>query len=842
MNNITTTIARAATLALLLMVAGCAAEKNFRRGEELQVANRSEEALAEYRQALQAEPTNARYRIAYLNARDRSVQQWIDEADRARRQGQAADLDRARSLYDRVLRLDENNGRAQAGMADLDRDLRHAEYLARARTEALQNNPDMAQSRLRWILSENPQHAGALALRSQLAEQRAKPRLNTATRLAEAFRKPVSLEFRDAQLKQVFEVLSRSSGLNFILDKDVRGDQRTTVFLRNSTIADAVALTLLTNQLDQRVLDGNTVLIFPNNPAKVREYQQLTVKSFVLASADAKTVANSLKTILKAKDVVIDEKQNMIIMRDSPEAVLMAEKLVALHDQPEAEVMLDVEILEIKRSRLTDLGVQYPSQVSFAPLTSATGGQLSVSDLRNLRSSTIGASVGSIGFQATTTNSDINVLANPRIRSRNREKAKVQVGQRVPNITSTSTSTGFVAETIQYVDVGLKLEVEPTVSPDGEVAIKVGLEVSNILRQVQTKGGSIAYEIGTRNANTVLRLRDGENQVLAGLINDEDRRSVTGLPGLAALPLAGGTLFGASQTDYQKSEIVLSITPRIIRPAFRPDLDMGEFESGTEANLRSKGIESGDASAGPQAGPARQPQPPQRQQAPQPATTPALPLPALPAPPPPQAAGSGPRALPEPEATPAEADTGPAPGEADVGVGGNGSEAIAPSRPLPAAGPAEPEPPATPEPEKAPAGPSDLSWRGASGVGVGGTMTVDLWLNASQALSVVPLNLNYDPRVLSVVSVEQGSFMGNAGTTATLSKKAEAGSGTIRAIVTAAGGTGTAAEGSMLQLVFKALAPSDGTRIALSGPVSAVTPMGESVMLPAPAEWMVRVK
>jgi general secretion pathway protein D len=791
--------ALAAAVVLTLLLGGCAAERSFRHAQALQEAQQTEAALQEYQRALRAEPTNARYRIGYLSARDKAVQQWLSLAEQARRRQQ--DM-QAVALYNRVLSVDEGNARALEGLAGIERGRKHAELIAKAHDDAKQGNVDLALSRVRWVLSEDAQYAGALALRTQLLEQQSKPRAGAEAKLAEAYRKPVSLEFRDAQLKQVFEVLSRSSGLNFVLDKDVRGDQRTTIFLRKSTIADAVALTLLTNQLEQRVLDANTVLIYPNNPAKLREYQQLTVRSFFLSSADPKTVANSLKTILKAKDVVVDEKQKMILMRDSPEAIRMAERLVALHDQPEAEVMLDVEILEIKRSRLLQLGVQYPSQVALAPMGSASG-VLTVSDLRNLSASTVSATVSPVGLQAAETLSDINVLANPRIRSRNHEKAKIQVGQRVPNITSTSTSTGFVAESVQYVDVGLKLEVEPEVSPDGEVAIKVGLEVSSILRQVQTKGGSIAYEIGTRNASTVLRLRDGENQVLAGLINDEDRRSVTGLPGLVHAPALGGTLFGNRQDDVQKSEIVLSITPRIIRSAFRPELAMGEFESGTEANLRSRGLEGGatSGSAKTDAGSAA---------------------------PPPNPTPSTPEGVRTPESAPA-AGTPLEPNALD---------------PVPsAAGDAQKDPsPVQGGQPASSAGASALSWRGANQAGVGSTLALDLWATSAQALSVVPVAVNYDPRVLSVVAVEQGNFMSNAGTASSLSKRAEAGTGVVRAVVTAVGGTGAPAEGSLLRIVFKALAPSDGTRVTLTENVRATAPTGEAVLLASPGEWVVRVK
>jgi len=385
----------------------------------------------------------------------------------------------------------------------------------------------------------------------------------------------------------------------------------------------------------------------------------------------------------------------------------------------------------------------------------------------------------------------------------------------VPNITSTSTSTGFVAESVQYVDVGLKLEVEPTVSPDGEVTIKMGLEVSSILRQIQTKAGSIAYEIGTRNANTVLRLRDGENQVLAGLINDEDRRSTTGLPGLTGVPLLGRTVFGNSNDDYQKSEIVLSITPRIVRPAYRPELLMSEFESGTEASLRSRGGEIGAAPAA--ALPAAPPRPP---------TSPAP--------------GAAPPPAP-PLAPPPAGDPGAPPPRADSPTDAGGTDGAAPASRLPVPDAAEAPPSTPPTPPPASAG-SSLYWRGGGNAAVGGLVTVELWASTGQPLSVVPLTLSYDPRVLAVVSVDQGSFMGNAGTASTLSKRAEAGTGIIRAVITAAGGAGKAADGSLLRVVFKALAPSDGTRVGVTESVAGVTATGEALVLPAPAEWPIRVK
>lgn len=406
-------------------------------------------------------------------------------------------------------------------------------------------------------------------------------------KLAAALARPVSIEFRDASLKQIFEVLARTSGINFVFDKDVRTDQPTTIYLRRATVKEILNAVLLAQQLEQRTLDAGTILVYPNTPAKARDHQALTIKTFYLTNTDAKTAVTTLRTILKAKDIVADEKQNMLVMRDTPEAIRLAEKLLAVHDMPEPEVMLEVEILEVKRSRLLDLGIRWPDLLTLTPLASLAGGALTLADIRNATSRTLGATVAPLSLSAGKGDTDINLLANPRIRTRNREIAKILIGDRVPNITTTATATGFVAESVQYVDVGLKLDVQPTIYFDNEVAIRINLEVSNIVDQVKTKTGTLAYQIGTRNASTVLRLKDGENQVLAGLISDAERSSANKVPGLGDIPVIGH-LFGSRSEDGQKTELMLSITPRLMRGMIRPDLTRTEFDSGTESSLRGQ--------------------------------------------------------------------------------------------------------------------------------------------------------------------------------------------------------------------------------------------------------------
>jgi general secretion pathway protein D len=286
---------------------------------------------------------------------------------------------------------------------------------------------------------------------------------------------------------------------------------------------------------------------------------------------------------------VVDEKLNLVILRDSPEAVKLATQLVQLQDVPEPEVVLDVEVLEVQRNRLLDLGVDWPTALSFAPLKNVGDVPLTIDQLRGLNSGNIGVSGVSAVISAKKTDGDANTLAAPRIRVRNKEKAKVVIGDKLPTITTTISSGvgGFASESVNYVDVGLTLNVEPTIYLNNEIGIRISLEASTLVDTVETKSGTTAYRIGTRSAATMLQLKDGENQVLAGLIKNDERSSATHLPGLGDLPLIG-RLFGSRQDTRDKTEVVLSITPHLVRNIQRPAANAAEFNAGTEASFRRR--------------------------------------------------------------------------------------------------------------------------------------------------------------------------------------------------------------------------------------------------------------
>jgi general secretion pathway protein D len=646
-------------LVTLVLLGGCAGNVHFREGRELITAGRSEEGLAHLEQSVRDFPNDREGRAYYFNQRAIAIAEWSADAEAARRASRFAD---AEAGWHKVLRAEPGNPRAQAGLAEIAATRRRQGMLAEAENLIKKKDMRAAEMRLRTILAEDSSHAGARVLLSRLQEQEAKGRVQEPA-LRSALAKPITLDFRDTPLKTVLEVISRTAGLNFVLDKDVKGDTRVTIFVRNTGIEEVLRLIMVTNQLQHRVIGENSVLIYPAMGVKIKEYQETVTRSFYLSNIEAKQAVNLLKSITKSKDLYIDEKLNLVVVRDTPEAVRLAEQLLQSVDLAEPEVMLEIEVLEISRSRLLELGINYPDQIGygllqpqtqtivanatgFATTSTNLGGTLAAGmvDLRNRSGLT--SYIANPGALLDLKNQvgDGTLLANPRIRVKNREKAKVLIGEKLPIFTTTSTANVGVSASVSYLDVGLKLDVEPTVHLDDDVDIKIALEVSSVVKEVSGPANSLAYQLGTRSAATVLRLKDGETQVLAGLINDEERSSANRLPGLGDLPIVG-RLFSNQRDSHSKTEIVLLVTPRVVRNIAREQLSSPTFSAGTDNAIGAQPLSIGSgngvslSSRPTQGGPAATEQeetetvePEAAEQAPPPTPTPAPQVPPQPPP------------------------------------------------------------------------------------------------------------------------------------------------------------------------------------------------------------------
>jgi general secretion pathway protein D len=566
------------------LLAACASQRSLESAREDFALGDEVAALARLAQKVAADPADRQLRTYYLRQRERMVLQRIAGAERMQRAGQLAEAGR---LYEEILAFAPDEARASRAKAALARRVRHDGLLAEARTAFARSDADTAAALVRKILTEDALHAGARALQGQIDAALMASNPPPAQALKSTFSRPVTLEFRDAPLRTVFEALSRAAGLNFVFDRDVRDEARVTLFVRNSTVDDVLKLLTATQKIESKLLNANSVLIYPATPAKSKEYRELVSRSFYLANADVKQAQSLVRQLVKIRDVFIDEKLKLLVVKDTPEAVAMAEQLIKSLDVAEPEVMLEVEVLEVSRDKVRQLGLDFPDQIGYGALD-GTGVARSLADgVVDLRSR--GALRPYIANPALLLNlsqedNETSLLANPRIRVKNNEEAKIHIGDKLPVFTTTATANVGVSASVTYLDVGLKLDVKPVVMLDDEVEIKVQLEVSNIVKEVTGPSNSLAYQVGTRTAGTVLRLRDGETQILAGLLQDEERSAANGLPGVSDLP-GVGRLFTTERETNSRTEIVLLITPRVIRNVVAPEVTRALMPAGTETNV-----------------------------------------------------------------------------------------------------------------------------------------------------------------------------------------------------------------------------------------------------------------
>ena len=576
---------------VLAVTAGCAIDNRsfftrnfaFSEAQKLIAQGKLESGLEKLEQAAREEPENKEIRTMLIRARDQVLGKLLFDADNLRFAG---DLDQAERNYQRVLSMYPFNERAKEGIEALKLERRHIASVESAKALLARNDLAKAETLVRAILQENPQQSHARQLISEINSHLSRPEV-THLALESAFKKALTMEFKDTDLKSVFEIMSRTAGINFVFDKDIRQDTKVSVFVRNNTIEDILKLLLTTNQLAYKVLNNNSLLIYPNTPAKQKDYQELVVRSFQVAYTDVKQMVAMVRGIVKAKDIYVNEQLNLFIMRDTLEAIRLTERLVTLNDLAEPEVMLDVAILDIARNNDFLLGPTLPTSVTFSGLTgvgaaappaTAILNQIGANDF-GLKSFTI-ANQAAIDFKQTLSTGD--VLANPRIRVANREKAKIHVGEKRPFFTANVQPgiTAVVTSTPTFIDLGVKLDVEPRVGVNGDVTMKITLEVSSRISDITGPSNATAPLIGTRNAETMLTLKDGETQVLAGLIDNRETRSIGGLAGLLNIP-GLDRLTSNQKVNRSKNEIVLLITPHIIRNLPKQTNLESEYHFGT---------------------------------------------------------------------------------------------------------------------------------------------------------------------------------------------------------------------------------------------------------------------
>jgi len=752
------------------VLTGCAGGRTaYDKGDQLEKAGSLDEAVVKYAQASIANPGSHEYRLRFLKASEDASRMHFDKGE-----GYLAKQDYANAFreYQIAIALDPSFERArqQAQLAQKKRDAE--QFFSEGKELEKKHRLKEAFRSYRKAEQLDPSRRDIRAAVLALLKSR-RPKLD-GFELNLKSNKPITLKFRDTRVKDVFSIVTQLSGINFIFDDGVK-DQNITIFLENATFQQAMEVITSLTRLGRKVLNESTILIYPKTPEKIKQYEELVVRTFFLNSMDAKKAVNLLRTMLQVKKIYVNEELNAVVIRDVPETVDVAQRILEANDLAEPEVVLEVEVIEVSRTKAEQFGLALSKYaVSLNTLspegywltdtfssTAARGdaptGTNPASLLQTFSWMNFGGYLtvpsATYNFGKTLTNAD--ALANPKIRVKNREKAKFNVGTRVPiTTTSTTGTTGGYSVNVQYVDVGVKLNAEPTIQQNEEITLKLNLEVSQNLGE-KTVGGeesaTTVVTIGTRNLETVLSLKDGETSIIGGLITDAKTNTKGKISVLGDLPLIGPLLSNKNE-KRDKTELILAITPRVIRYMPAPEGDAAAFWSGREddPSMTSPYGSFAEEPEFPEP-PAAAVQPP----AP-PAPLPmALPEPSQPAPSPPQ-----------PAAVPAPAQPGEGGGSVNLSIGA----------------------PAT--------------------VAVGQQFNAEIRISGAANVAKAPFRLAFDPAVLEYIGALEGTFLKQGGTKTDFRTSLDRQSGTLEVIMgRAAGSSGAGGAGTLATILFKARKP-----------------------------------
>ncbi|MEA1969825.1 MAG: SPOR domain-containing protein [Thermodesulfobacteriota bacterium] len=406
----------------------------------------------------------------------------------------------------------------------------------------------------------------------------------------------ISLKFKKTPVINVFEILSKLAGINFIFDKDVR-ETKVTLFMTDVKFDRFLDVLLKTNSLKAKMINRKTMLIYPDTPAKAKEYDELFVKTFYLSHIKAKQAVSILAKILKCRKIISNEKINAVTIRGEKKSVEMAGKIIEANDRTPAEVVLSIEIIEVSRKKEKELGLSVSETITFGVSETSSGidynsdfgftGMASLDDISSITSKELYLSLPTATLKLLKKDGDTKILAKPQIRVSSSEKASILIGERIPLRSNRKIQTdGSTTYDYQYQDVGVKLKTEPVINMHNQITLKLELEISALGTNVGTVNDP-QYSIKTRSTNTVLTIYDGDTVIIGGLINDEDRSTLQKVPLLGEIP-AIGKLFSSNSSETINTDILMTITPVIIRAQDVPENDSNGFWSGKEQNISLK--------------------------------------------------------------------------------------------------------------------------------------------------------------------------------------------------------------------------------------------------------------
>jgi len=577
----------------ILLLVACATLRETRLGDQFMREQNWDGAVFAYQEATRKDPNNLELRKKLDQAKVKAAEIHFLKGQQLLKEDK---LPQALEELKRALSLNPNKPEHQTTLNQALRQQQASDHVAVGLRLMITGKFSDALDELGKALELVPGYPPAQEAIAKLSEKRRMAK-SEEEELALKSTQPITLKFQNAKLKDVFELLSKTAGINILFDKDVR-DENVSIFIKDASFREVLNLILATNNLFMKKISDDTILIVPKLPQKVNQYQDLLIRTFYLSNVKAKDMINLLRTMLETKKVFVNDDLNAIIMRDTPEKIKLAEKIIDANDRNQAEVMFEVEILEVDKSKSMQYGWKFnPASATFG----LTPNPIQLSQLKALGDTSYLFNLPSVIVDFMKQESDAKTLANPKIRVVDNKSAKVNIGDKFPVLISTSTfsptgttTTGTVtaagtsvATSTEFKDVGIRLTVEPNIHLNNDVTLKLNLTVSSLGDKVDLGNGQSQFRFGERSAETVLNIRNGETVIIGGMIRDDDRTSITKVPGLGDIPVLGA-LFSSTGKDKINTDIVLTITPHIVRALETPDKESQAFWSGTEETYSTK--------------------------------------------------------------------------------------------------------------------------------------------------------------------------------------------------------------------------------------------------------------
>ncbi len=574
---------------VLVLTAGCASFNAFEKGRSAERMKNWDEAVIQYQKALEIDPENMRYHMNLQRARLEASRIHFEKGKTLR--AAAGNTKGAEQIHleqlaatelEVTVKLDPTN---QYAAVEYGKSVAVLQDATRAETENISIDELKKRAEKSNITKSQP------------------PRLNPTSD------QPISLSFpRETPVKDIYRALGNAFGINVLFDQAVK-DDRISVELKDVTAQQALERVMQAANHFYKVLDEHTIIIVPDNPQARRDYEDLVIRTFYLSNGDAEQVTNVVRTMIEARNVFPLKALNAITIRDTADKVRIAEKIIQANDKAKSEVVVDVELLQLDLDKTRDIGFVINGYGStspgilqpLAPATSTAGGNVpltqgTLADLRRLNSGLISFSIPNASYAALKSIGDTRLLANPELRISEGEKATLHIGNRIPvpvstftSVSTTTSGTFAPVTSYQYQDVGIKVSMEPRVHHNREVTLKLTVEVSNLGAPVIVSGQAPQPTFATRTIESTIRLKDGETNFLAGLIQQNDENSDSKTPFLGDIPVLG-RLFTNNHRHTLRTDLILTMTPHIIRIPDITEDDLAPMWVGTQSNLSFRGL------------------------------------------------------------------------------------------------------------------------------------------------------------------------------------------------------------------------------------------------------------